>query len=325
MIRRFTHTSVAVADTDTMLGFYRDLLGLEVITDHDTSQWDPQRQQFYKNIHAMPETHFRMTRLKGPQKPHEVFALELKKWYSPPPNPFPDWQRQCDLGLHIIAFFVDDLEATYNKLKEAGVSLISTPQWTTITGCFKCYDPEGNVCEFIARPSGPPPPPPPLPPQPARTEPPMVDFIKHTSIAVQDTYRMLDFYQGLLGLEVMTDTDTEMRGREGRQYYKAIHGIPETHFRMTRLRAPEGPQADFAIELKKWYSPRPRPLPNWQRQNDIGCHIIAFNVQNLEVTYEKLCQAGVKTVNVPQHRPGGGCVKCYDPEGNVVEFTLPPQ
>ncbi|MBI2303372.1 MAG: VOC family protein [Chloroflexi bacterium] len=326
MIRRFNHTSVAIADPDSMLAFYRDLLGLEVIADFDTQEQTPERQRFFKNIHAMPDTHFRMIRLKGPQPPIAELALELKNWYSPTPRPFPDWQRQNDLGLHIIAFLVDDLEPVYNKVKEAGVTTISPPQWAPGVGCFKCYDPEGNVVEFIARPTTPPPPPLPLPPQPARREPPLVDCFRHTSIAIGDTNRMLAFYRDLLGLESQRDFDTEMQEPVRRQFFKNIHGMPEGHFRMTRLKGPEPPLESFALELKKWYSPSPRPLPNWQRQCDLGLHIVGFEVKDLDPIYEKLQRSGVKTVSPPQRAAGGvGCFKCYDPEGNLVEFIEPMQ
>ena len=53
--------------------------------------------------------------------------------------------------------------------------------------------------------------------------------------------------------------------------------------------------------------------------------IIAFEVKDLDMVYEKVWQAGVKTVALVQRRPNGrGCFKCYDPERNVVEFLGPP-
>ena len=323
MIRRFNHTSIAVGDPDEMLGFYRDLLGLEVIGDFDTDEQEPQPQQVFKNIHAMPDGHFRMIRLKAPQAPFPDFALELKKWYAPTPRALPDWQRQNDMGLHIIAFYVDDLDPIYDKVTKAGVTCVASPKVTIGVGCFKCYDPEGNVLEFIQR--FPDAPPLPLPPQPTRQEPPLVEFFRHTSIAIQDTEKMLGFYRDLLGLEVIRDFDTEMEPPVSKHWFQAIHGMPDAHFRMTRVKAPEPPIATFALELKKWYSPKARPLPNWQRQCDIGLHIIAFEVKDLDMVYEKVWQAGVKTVAPVQRRPNGrGCFKCYDPEGNVIEFLGPP-
>lgn len=323
MIRRFTHTSIAMSDPDEMLGFYRNLLGMEVMNDFDTATAEPQRQQFFKTIHAMPQAHIRFVSLKCSQPPLPEFALELKKWYAPTPEALPDWQRQNDLGLHIIAFFVDDLNPVYEKVLKAGVTCISTPQRTTTVGCFKCYDPEGNVIEFIERPANVPPRPAP-PPQSQRQGPPLVDRLTHTSIAVKDTEKMLGFYRDLLGLQLTTDHDTLAHEPARQQFYKKIHGMPETHFRMTRLKAPEAPLATMALELKKWYFPSARPLPNWQRQCDIGLHIVAFRVSNLGLVYEKVGNAGVKTISPPQWVPGGvGCFKCYDPEGNVVEFLQP--
>lgn len=320
MIRRFNHTSIAISDPDEMLAFYRDLLGLEVTSDFDTDEQPPQRRQVFKNIHAMPNGHFRMIRLKGPQPALPEFALELKKWYAPTPKHFPDWQKQNDLGLHIIAFFVDDLKPVYEKLTGAGVACVSPPQQTDTFGCFKCYDPEGNVIEFLSRPANAPSPPA-LPPPPPRKEPPLVDFFRHTSIAVENTEKMLGFYRDLLGLKVIRDFDTDMEEPVSKHWFQSIHGMPDAHFRMTRVNAPEAPLPNFALELKKWYSPNPRPLPNWQRQCDIGLHIVAFEVKNLDLVYEKVWNAGVKTVSPVQRRPNGrGCFKCYDPEGNVIEF-----
>ena len=323
MIRRFNHTSIAIDDSDSMLAFYRDLLGLEVFGDFDTEEQEPQRKQFFKKIHAMPDGHFRMIRLKAPQPPLPEFALELKKWYSPTPNNFPDWQRQNDLGLHIIAFYVDNLDPIYDKLTRAEVTCVSSPQRTIGVGCVKVYDPEGNVVEFIERPPDAPPRPAP-PPQPPRQGPPLVERFNHTSIAVKDTEKMLGFYRDLLGLQLIADHDIEAHEPGRTQFYKKIHGMPDTHFRMTRVKAPEAPIDEFAIELKKWYSPRARPLPSWQRQCDIGLHIVAFRVSKLEQIYETVWNAGVKTISPPQWYQGGvGCFKCYDPEGNVIEFIQP--
>ncbi|MBI2305221.1 MAG: VOC family protein [Chloroflexi bacterium] len=146
---KFAFTAVSIDDVDRMLAFYRDLLGMEILSDTDTDQVDPQRQQFYKTLHQMPDTHFRMIRLKVPQPPVEEFALELKKWYSPTPKPFPGWQRFNDLGHHYVGLRVKNLEAVYQKLATAGVQFTAPPQKRRDLAAAFCYDPEGNLVVLI--------------------------------------------------------------------------------------------------------------------------------------------------------------------------------
>lgn len=155
MIHRFGHVTIAVSDMDKALAFYRDFLGLKVVNDYDTEVVGPERQAFYKNLHAEPNLHFRKVRLVASDEAQGM-ALELNKWYSPSGKSFPSEHQMPDTGYHTVGFGVtQDIQAIYQKMVQAGVKVVSTPQnYHTDTGlltAFKFYDPDGNCLEVIQR------------------------------------------------------------------------------------------------------------------------------------------------------------------------------
>jgi catechol 2,3-dioxygenase-like lactoylglutathione lyase family enzyme len=114
------HTGLTVSDLDRSLAFYRDLLGLELITQWDSSQ------PYLRTIVGYPDAELRIAllRLPGPTGPagHHIELLE----YRQPRG------RRGDAGTYNpgnghVAFMVDDLETTYTELRAKGVRFKSAP------------------------------------------------------------------------------------------------------------------------------------------------------------------------------------------------------
>ena len=108
------HTGLTVSDLDRSVAFYRDLLGLELI-----AQWDSS-QPYLRAIVAYPDAELRIALLRLPQTGegagHHIELLEYRR---------PRGQRgdvnTYNPGNGHVAFMVADIEKTYAELSAKGV------------------------------------------------------------------------------------------------------------------------------------------------------------------------------------------------------------
>lgn len=142
MIAGLHHASRTVADMDRSLGFYRDLLGMEVAVDTEMAGEMLEREV------AMPGARLRLVELRAGDS-----FLELLQYRAPAGAPFPDDAKPADVGAHHVALLVDDLEAEHERLAAAGVRFTWPPQGVD-AGFFAghrtayCYDPDGLIVEL---------------------------------------------------------------------------------------------------------------------------------------------------------------------------------
>lgn len=140
MIRGMHHISLATADLDRFIAFYRDLLGLQL----DRVSAIPGGLKTFENIVGMRDTRGRVAQFQLGNMQMEVFCYEQ-------PLPKPGERRPaCDVGIRHIAFDVRDIQHEYERLHAAGIDFISPPQHLAmggVTSCY-CYDPDGNIVEL---------------------------------------------------------------------------------------------------------------------------------------------------------------------------------
>ena len=136
------HTSRSVADMDRSLGFYRDLLGMEVLLDTEMEGEMLEREV------ALPGARLRLVELGSERRT----MLELLQYYAPQPEDRSD-VRPCDAGAHHFALTVEDITSAYEHLHGAGVEFTCPPQEVD-AGYFAghrtayCYDPDGLIVEL---------------------------------------------------------------------------------------------------------------------------------------------------------------------------------
>jgi catechol 2,3-dioxygenase-like lactoylglutathione lyase family enzyme len=110
------HTGLTVSDLDRSLAFYRDLLGLELI-----AQWDSS-QPYLRTIVGYPDAELRIAllRLPGPvgTPGHHIELLEYRR-----PRGIRGDAHTYNPGNGHVAFMVDDLEATYAELHTKGCAV----------------------------------------------------------------------------------------------------------------------------------------------------------------------------------------------------------
>lgn len=140
MIRGMHHISLATADLDRFVHFYRDLLGM---TLDRISPLQPGWRAF-EAIVGMRETAGHVAQFNLGNMNMEVFCYTH-------PTPRPGERRPaCDVGICHIAFDVQDIRAEYERLYAAGIDFISPPQYLEGGECTSCYlyDPDGNIVEL---------------------------------------------------------------------------------------------------------------------------------------------------------------------------------
>ena len=141
----------------------------------------------------------------------------------------------------------------------------------------------------------------------------------HTSYAVSDLERSLEFYAGLLGCEVL------WRREISNQYFRDITGVPDCVVRAAHLAIP---RSGHKIELFEYVSPSGQPID--LRPNNPGSSHIAFVVEDLNAAYEELRARGVNFLSPPVAidagvNKGGYGVYVLDPDGITMELFQPPK
>lgn len=140
-IEAFHHVGISTVDMERSLTFYRDLLGCEVLSD---STW-PAGTEVADRITGLEGSSARMVMLKA-----GAAHIELFQYASPTPKPRDPNTGVNDHGFNHLGILVADVDATYKRLKEAGVRFHCPP--VDMGGNTKVTygrDPDGNVFELM--------------------------------------------------------------------------------------------------------------------------------------------------------------------------------
>jgi catechol 2,3-dioxygenase-like lactoylglutathione lyase family enzyme len=144
MITSVNHTSFTVSDLDRSVSFYRDLLGMELIS---LAGRDP---TFVEKITGIPGANVKVAYLQAPGH-----RLELIQYFNPSGKKL-DLQTN-NIGCAHVGFNVDDLPRMYAELMAKGVCFKSAPQEVPAgpnKGTLAVYfmDPDGIPLELLQTP-----------------------------------------------------------------------------------------------------------------------------------------------------------------------------
>jgi catechol 2,3-dioxygenase-like lactoylglutathione lyase family enzyme len=153
MVDGVWHFSFTVSDIERSIGFYRDVLGFELVHRQE------QANEYTRKLVGHPQAHLKVAQFALPGQPRGVSThdLELIEYV------FPLGQRGdvsiWNPGAAHLAFAVDDIHARYRHLASSGVHFFSPPNAITAginEGGFTCYfhDPDQIVLEMIQPPRG---------------------------------------------------------------------------------------------------------------------------------------------------------------------------
>ena len=138
---KFNHVGISVTDLDRSIAFYREMFGMELLGEPF-----PFGGAQIAEIMDIPDVEGRMCMIAGGNLWLELFE------FSKPVGKAKDLNYPVsDRGYSHFGMTVEDVQATYDKLKAAGVRIHGRLQ-TFAGGGIRaayCRDPDGNVFEIM--------------------------------------------------------------------------------------------------------------------------------------------------------------------------------
>ena len=127
----------------------------------------------------------------------------------------------------------------------------------------------------------------------------------------------------MVGLELVR------RQEQANDYTRALVGFPDASLRVAQLRVPGQPVALSGHHLELVEYVAPRGIPHSAERNRPGASHMAFAVDDIHETFDRLVSSGVRFVSPPQAITAGvntGGFACYfiDPDGITLELVQPP-
>ena len=143
-IKSCHHHGFTVSDLDRSVEFYTNFLGLEVVRISERSNLPS-----YDHILGFEDVHLNMALLK---QPGTDFLLELFQYLSPPSTTRE--QKNNFVGSSHVAFEVDNVDATYKAMCDAGYGAINPPididrDGQTVARAVYALDPDGISVELF--------------------------------------------------------------------------------------------------------------------------------------------------------------------------------
>ena len=139
MIRGIHHVAISTPDIDRLLGFYRDLLGMQEVMRFD---WDQGSEDIDQAL-GLKHSAARQVMIKA-----ENLCIELFEFKNPTPSTMNPNRPVCDHGHTHICFDVQDIFSVYNKMVAAGVRFHAPPKDYGHLKFTYGRDPDGNVFEL---------------------------------------------------------------------------------------------------------------------------------------------------------------------------------
>lgn len=141
MIKNVRHLGIVVSDIGRALHFYQDLLGFKIVNINNESG------EYIDNLLSLPNTCVTTIKLSASDNETLIELLDFKSH-----NDYTAKERHIySVGASHVAFTVDNLDALYHRLLEAGVRFNASPQLSP-DGHVKvtfCYDPDGTPVELV--------------------------------------------------------------------------------------------------------------------------------------------------------------------------------
>ena len=115
------HFGIQVADIERSITFYEQLLGLELV-----ARWT-RDQEYIQDLVGYPGVELHVAVFRLPKTDACLEVLEYKNVERSPVD-----SRTANPGTAHLCLYVDDLEAVYDRLNEAGVEFVSEPKTPTV-------------------------------------------------------------------------------------------------------------------------------------------------------------------------------------------------
>jgi glyoxylase I family protein len=137
MIRGIHHTAICTADLDRLVGFYRDVVGFEVVNE---MTWE--RNALIDSIIGLKDSAARTVMMRAGNAYLEFFQ------YSAPAAREAEPLRPCDRGYTHICLDVVDIRAEHARLTKAGMRFNRDPGEASDIRAVYGWDLDGNIVEI---------------------------------------------------------------------------------------------------------------------------------------------------------------------------------
>lgn len=142
----------------------------------------------------------------------------------------------------------------------------------------------------------------------------MILGMDHTGFIVKDLESSIAFYRDVIGLVVAREIE-----REGDAPSQLL-GYKDMHYKAALLNMGNG----HKLELIQYVNPKPSERPTEER-NVLGASHLAFMVDDMQDTFERIVASGGQKMNAPvEVAPGRVCCYLQDPDGNWIELIEDP-
>ena len=137
--------------------------------------------------------------------------------------------------------------------------------------------------------------------------------VRHVGIVVNDLDKALHFYRDLLGMHVVRTMD------ESGPYLENLLALKGARATTVKLSSDSG---SAQVELVAFQSEK-TDLFTSPVMNRVGQMHVAFTIADVDATYRRLTESGVRFNAAPQISPDGYAkvTYCYDPDGTPVELV----
>ena len=138
----------------------------------------------------------------------------------------------------------------------------------------------------------------------------MITRMNHTGFVVRDLERAIEFYRDVIGLALIKTIELdggpidEVVGYRNANLLIALLGVGDGH----------------VLELIQYVRPPGSERPTDER-NAAGATHLAFDVEDIEQTFQRLVDRGARKLNPPiEVRADLKCCYLQDPDGNWIEL-----
>ena len=136
-----------------------------------------------------------------------------------------------------------------------------------------------------------------------------IQGIDHVGLTVPDLELALTFYRDVIGCEVVSPPESRTNPSVRR-----VVGVPDAKIRGAMLKTAGGEH----IELVMYEEPK-KPTTLMETTTPSAVHL-AFRVQDIDSTLERLKRAGSRPVSEPVELGSARFVYCRDPFGVLLEL-----
>lgn len=280
--RQVAQVSITVSDLDNIVPFYEQALTFRKVNEYEL------KGKTLQQLFGIQDTTLSLKAVQLQLGDELIELLEFET--ASEERAIPADSRSNDLWFQHIAIVVRDMDAAYQKLRQAKVQHVSTAPQTLPAylpaaagiSAFYFRDPDGHNLEIIHFPKA---------KGNSKWQTPTDKLflgIDHTAIGIDDTDEQLNFYQNLLGLKIAGNS--ENYGSE-QEHLNQVFGA---HLIITGLHAQQG----FGVEFLDYLAPPGgRNYPADSKATDLWHWHTSIRVSNIEQVYKRLQDANCQFIS----------------------------